>query len=149
MLQKTLQPLYYAREDTRRPFHYALVAMVVNAGIAIGLMPVIGFIAAALATTLAGWTMVLQLWLGTRGMGEAARADARLKRRIWRITLASALMGMVLWAASVALTPFLGTPSLRYVALAVLIGLGMLSYFGLGQLIGAFRLSDLRRAMRR
>ncbi|NCO88129.1 MAG: murein biosynthesis integral membrane protein MurJ [Rhodobacterales bacterium] len=149
VLQKTLQPLYYAREDTRRPFNYALVAMLVNAGIAIGLMPVVGFIAAALATTLAGWTMVLQLWLGTRGMGEAARADARLKRRIWRIVLASVLMGVVLWAASVALTPFLGTPSLRYGALALLIGLGMLSYFGLGQIVGAFRLSEFRRAMRR
>ncbi len=25
VLQKVLQPLFFAREDTRRPFHYALV----------------------------------------------------------------------------------------------------------------------------
>jgi putative peptidoglycan lipid II flippase len=31
VLQKVLQPLYYAREDTRRPFRYAVWSMVVNA----------------------------------------------------------------------------------------------------------------------
>jgi putative peptidoglycan lipid II flippase len=36
VLQKVLQPLYFAREDTRTPFRYALVAMVVNAVAAVG-----------------------------------------------------------------------------------------------------------------
>ncbi|MEM9320884.1 MAG: murein biosynthesis integral membrane protein MurJ, partial [Pseudomonadota bacterium] len=31
VLQKVLQPLYFAREDTKTPFRYALVAMVINA----------------------------------------------------------------------------------------------------------------------
>src|SRR5690606_19820478 len=58
MLQKVLQPLFYAREDTRRPLYYALTALVVNAALAVGLAPIIGFIAAALGTTLAAWAMV-------------------------------------------------------------------------------------------
>ncbi|MFT5000033.1 MAG: putative peptidoglycan lipid II flippase, partial [Planctomycetota bacterium] len=37
VLHKVLQPLYFAREDTKRPFYYALVAMIINAGLAIGL----------------------------------------------------------------------------------------------------------------
>ena len=49
VLQKALQPLFFAREDTRRPFYFALASLVVNAGIAIGLMPTFGFIAAAIA----------------------------------------------------------------------------------------------------
>jgi putative peptidoglycan lipid II flippase len=48
VLQKALQPLYYAREDTRSPFRFALWSMVVNAALAFGLMPWIGFSAAAM-----------------------------------------------------------------------------------------------------
>ena len=43
VLHKVLQPLFYAREDTRSPFRYAVWSMVVNAALAIGLMPLIGF----------------------------------------------------------------------------------------------------------
>jgi len=149
ILQKVLQPLFYAREDTRRPFYYALTALVVNAALAMGLAPIIGFIAAALGTTLAAWAMVLQLWLGTRNMGEAARFDARFRRRIWRIIAASVLMGVILWGSAVLMTPLLGTPSVRYIALAILIGIGITAYFGIGHLLGAFKLSEFRRATRR
>ncbi len=53
VLQKVLQPLFFAREDTRRPFYVALVAMAINAGLAIGLAAQIGYIAAAVGTTAA------------------------------------------------------------------------------------------------
>jgi putative peptidoglycan lipid II flippase len=149
VLHKVLQPLFYAREDSRSPFRYAVIAMLVNAGFAVGLMPVMGFMAAALATTVAGWVMVLQLWLGSRPMGEAAQTDARLRRRVPRMIAASALMGLCLWAGSVLLAPALGTPGLRYVALSALVALGGVSYFGFGALLGAFRLSDFRAALRR
>ncbi|MDO9527274.1 MAG: lipid II flippase MurJ, partial [Gemmobacter sp.] len=149
VLQKTLQPLYYAREDTRRPFRYAVVSMVVNVVLAVGLMPLIGFAAAALATTASGWFMFLQLWLGTRGMGPEARADARLRSRIWRIMLASGVMGGLLWVFQIVLGPGLGVPGWRYAALGGLIGIGILGYFGTGALIGAFKMSDFRSALRR
>ena len=149
VLQKVLQPLYFAREDTRRPFYYALISMVVNAVLALGLAPVIGFIAAAIGTSVAGWTMVLQLWLGSRGMGAAAKLDDRFAHRAPRIVLASVLMGACLMAASGLLAPWFAPGPLRYLALVILVGIGMVSYFGLGHLIGAFRLADFRRALRR
>ncbi|MCP6412305.1 polysaccharide biosynthesis C-terminal domain-containing protein, partial [Klebsiella pneumoniae] len=76
---------------------FALVSMVVNAAVAFGLMQSLGFIAAALGTTVAAWVMVGQLWWGTRGMGLAARADRRLIRTVPRILLSSALMAAALW----------------------------------------------------
>ena len=36
VLQKLLQPLFFAREDTKSPFRYAMVAMVINAALAFG-----------------------------------------------------------------------------------------------------------------
>lgn len=149
VLQKALQPLFFAREDTRRPFFFALASLVVNAGIAIGLMPTFGFIAAAIGTTVSGWASVALLWFASRRMGVAATLDRRFRVRFWRILLASALMGALLWVAALALAPFLDLPTLRYGALAVLVGIGLIGYFGIGQLVGAFQMSDIRAALRR
>ena len=145
VLHKVLQPLYYAREDTRRPFRYAVISMILNAAIAVGLMPYIGFAAAALATTLAGWIMVAQLWFGTRRMGDEARLDTRSRSRIPRVVLASLAMGAVLWAGQIAMGPLFGEAIWRYVALAALIAVGIISYFVAGTAIGAFRLSDFKK----
>ncbi len=149
MLHKVLQPLFYAREDTRSPFRFAVWAMAVNALIAVGLMPVLGFVAAALATSVAGWTMVWQLWRGARAMGDAALPDARLKARLPLILVASGIMGLALWAGAWALAGPLAEPVLRYGALAALVALGIVTYFGSAILIGAFRPADLRGALRR
>ncbi|WP_422029879.1 murein biosynthesis integral membrane protein MurJ [Roseovarius sp.] len=149
VLQKLLQPLFFAREDTKSPFRYALVAMVVNAALAIGLAFAIGWIAAAIATTAAAWVMVWQLARGGRRFGEVARFDDRFRRRIWRIVLASVLMGVVLWAVSALLTPAFGLGGWRWLALLGLIAAGTLAYFLLGQLLGAFRIAEFKAAMRR
>jgi putative peptidoglycan lipid II flippase len=149
VLQKILQPLFFAREDTRSPFRYALVAMAINAVVAIGLAPMLGWYAPAIATTLAGWVMAALLVRGARPMGDVARFDARFHTRIWRICLASLMMGGVLWLAPQALGGMLGMAGLRYLALLALVGLGIVVYFGTGHLIGAFRLSEFRRNMRR
>ncbi|MCZ0813615.1 MAG: murein biosynthesis integral membrane protein MurJ [Pseudomonadota bacterium] len=149
VLQKILQPLFFAREDTKSPFRYAVVAMIVNAAVAIGLAYVIGWIAAAIATTVAGWVMLWLLVRGARSYGEVARFDDRCRYRVWRILVASALMGVIIWGASVLLVPFFGIAGLRWLALLALIGTGMVSYFGIGHLIGAFHLSEFRATLRR
>jgi putative peptidoglycan lipid II flippase len=148
VLHKVLQPLFYAREDTKRPFRYAVMSMVLNAVIAVGLMPVIGFAAAAVATTAAGWIMALQLWLGSRAMGDEARLDERLHRTLPRIIAASLIMGAVLWGAAWGLSGALADAGWRYAALIGLIGLGIVSYFGSGVALGAFKLSDFRKLRR-
>ena len=149
VMHKVLQPLYYAREDTRRPFRFAANSMLVNLVIAVGLMPLIGFAAAALATTLAGWTMAWQLWRGSRLMGDQARFDDRFRARAPRIILASVAMGLLLWVAAIAMGPLLGSAGWRYLGLALLVAAGVISYFAIGTLIGAFRLADFRSALRR
>ena len=149
VLQKTLQPLFFAREDTKRPFYYALMAMILNAALAIGLSPLIGFAAAAIGTSLTGWAMVVLLMRGARTMGDAAQFDARFKRRLGRIVLAALAMGVILVVTSTIMTPFFGAGTLRYLALLVLVLIGIISYFAIGHLIGAFKLSEFRRNLRR
>ena len=149
VLQKIMQPVFFAREDTKRPFHYAVVSMVVNAALAIGLAPVIGWFAPAIATTVAAWVMVVLLRKGAADFGDVVRFDARFHRRVWRMVLASLIMGVALWIAAAMLTPFLGMAWWRGLALLVLILVGVVTYFGAGQAIGAFKMSEFRQALRR
>ncbi|MGV6811778.1 MAG: murein biosynthesis integral membrane protein MurJ [Brevirhabdus sp.] len=149
VLQKVLQPLYFAREDTKRPFYYALLSLAVNAVVAIGLSPFIGYLAAAVGTTLSAWVMVGQLWLGSRKMGVAAQLDARFRQRIRPIAGATLLMGACLWLGSFLIGDAFYVANMRYAALTGLIGLGIVSYFGLGGMIGAYRLGELKRALKR
>lgn len=147
VLQKVLQPLFYAREDTKSPFRYAVVAMGINAVLAIGLAPFIGYMAAAVATSSAAWVMVALLWFGSRRMGSAVSLDDRLRRRIWRIIVASIGLGISLWAGGILLAPLFAIT--RAGALALLILGGSLIYFIISHIINAFRLSEMRGAMRR
>ncbi len=149
VLQKVLQPLYYAREDTRSPFRFAVWSMVVNGALAVALMPLIGFLAAAIATTASAWVMVWQLWHGSRAMGDAARFDARFLHRLPRIIAASALMGAVLWGLSAVLSDSLATPGVRTLALLGLVMAGVVTYFGTAAAIGAMSMPELKAALRR
>lgn len=148
VLQKVLQPVWFARENTRTPFNFALVGLVVNAALAIGLAPLIGFIAAAIAAVVSGWAMTLLYLRGSRGFGDVARFDARFTQRLWRIIAASLGMGAALWLAQAGLAAS-GLSARKLVSLAVILGVGGLSYGLLGQALGAFRLGDFRAALRR
>ncbi len=149
VLQKVFQPLFYAREDTVRPFRYALVSLAVNAGLAIGLAIAIGYLAAAIGTTVAAWAMVLLLWRGSRAMGEAAMPDDKFRHRLPRIIGAAAVMGVCLLAAGSALSGALADGTTRYAALAVLVLAGLASYAAAGLALGAFSVRDFRRVARR
>lgn len=149
VLHKVFQPLYYAREDTRSPFRFAVVSMVVNAVLAVALMPLLGYMAAAVSLTVSAWGMAWQLWRGARAMGPEAAFDTRLRSRLPRILAAVAVMAAVLGGLSWALDAALATPTLRYGALAALVGAGIASYFAAGFALGAFRMSEFRAALRR
>ena len=149
VMQKVLQPLYFAREDTKRPFYFAVVAMILNAAIAIGLAPAIGFIAAAIATTVAGWAMFALLWWKSRGMGEASELDARAKSRIIRIVAASAIMGIALWLVQYVIGPVAGLALAKFAVLALIVAFGMAIYAIAGVVLGAFSRRDLTAAFRR
>ncbi|MGX9351211.1 murein biosynthesis integral membrane protein MurJ [Shimia sp. W99] len=149
VLQKLLQPLYFAREDTRRPFHYAVWAMIVNAALSFGLSPFLSWMAPAIAASVSAWVMVAQLALGARRYGAVARFDNRLRSRLWRICLCSGVMAGALWGATLILSPWLGMPGWRYGALLVLIAAGSVTYFLSAHVTGAFRFSELRGAARR
>ena len=138
ILVKILQPAFFAREDTSRPLHATLAAMAANIALALALFWVLGHVGIALATALAAWLNVglLGLWLRRAGY---LRLDARSRRRLPRIALASAGMGAGLLAARhwglagwFSAGPEWGVPGL-----ALLVFGGIAAYTGLSVLTGA------------
>ena len=147
VLQKVLQPAFFAREDTRTPLRYALISMVVNIVVAVGLAPVIGFLAAALGTTLAGWANLYLLWHGVRRLDRELHVDARLAHRLPRVVVAAAIMGLVVLLMAVAAEAI--GPGFRALALAVIMSAALATYAMVANGLGAVNLADVRAAVRR
>lgn len=149
VLQKVVQPVYFAREDTRSPFRYALVAMLVNLVLAVGLAPVLGYLAAPVATTVAGWAMFALLLRGARRIDGGIEPDHRLRTSALGMLAASGVMGLVVAVMASGLAPALETDGLRYFALAALIVVGAVIYAVAVHGTGAFTAKDMRDMLRR
>jgi len=147
VLIKALTPNFFAREDTKTPVKVAVVAMIVNVVLAVALMQVLAHVGIALATALSAWfnATALAVLLVRRGH---LTFDARLRRCVPRLIMASALMGVAIWWGSAWLAgPLGGNEAQRIVALAVLVAVGG-TLFALAALgTGAFKLADLRAAV--
>ncbi len=149
VLIKVISPVFFAREDTRTPFRFAVVAMVVNVVVAVGGAWLVGFTAAAWGTTLAAWVNFMLLWRSAAQFGDAARMDARLTRALPRILGATLVMGAGLFVFSILAEDWFEAGGLRYVALLLLVG-GGAALYGLAAVVsGGVSLSGLRGALRR
>lgn len=120
VLVKVLSPGFFAREDTATPVKSATVALLVNIGLNLALMQVMGHVGIALATALAACVNsgTLLMTLLRRGWFVP---DARLKSRTIRLFVATAIMAAATEGAEYALqsVPFTHGP----IGAAVLVGL--------------------------
>ena len=149
VLVKILQPAFFAREDTVTPLRFALVSVAVNIVLSLTLFFLIGFLGIALATTISSWVNSGLLAWRLRRDGHLA-LDEGAKRRLPRALLASAVMGLAVWGASIALEPWLTGPEVvRFPALAALVAAGLAIYALLALATRAVELADLRGLLRR
>ncbi len=149
VLVKVLQPAFFAREDTVRPLQMASASVAANIVLALILFWPLGHVGLALATALAAWLNAGLLALGLRRRGYIA-LDARLRQRLPRIVLASAVMGGGLWGGARLLGPWFDAAlPLQASALALLVGAGLAGYAVLALLLGAVRADELKTLLAR
>ena len=146
---KVLQTAFHARQDTGRPVLFASASVAVNIVLSLLLIRWLGHVGIALATALAAWVNagLLAGWLQRHG---ALEVDDRLRRRLPRLVVAAAAMGLGLLGGRTVLAPwFDATLPVQVCGLALLVGGGAALYFGVGQALGAFDWRELRSAFRR
>ena len=138
MIQKLLQPLYFAREDTKTPLRFAFVSMILNAILAIGLLQIMGWIAVAIAASASAWVTTILLWLRAKQFGQAASALKTSTDRIQRTFFASLAMGCILWAINQNLQSTMETSIERVLFAVALIFIGISAYLLFIYLLRAF-----------
>jgi putative peptidoglycan lipid II flippase len=156
VLLKVLAPAAFARGDTALPVKIGMVTLAVNFLLNIvfnagalapdsiaSSLPKLEHIGPALATSIASTFNVVTLGIALHRRRHLV-ADAELLRRLPRMALAAAAMGITLWFAQAPLF-HLG----RWLGLVSLVGLGVGVYGVAALLLGAFDVKALRRLMRR
>jgi putative peptidoglycan lipid II flippase len=149
ILVKVLTPGYYARHDTKTPMRFAMISIAVNLVLNLALIVPLKHVGPPLATALASTVNVWMLYhtLKKRGHFEA---DARLRRRVPRLAVASVLMGAALFFVAPLIEPYLtGSIVRRAAGLVMLVGAGSAVYAIACVLTGGFVLDDLKLMMRR
>lgn len=141
---KVFSPAFFAREDTRTPMNYAIIAIVINVVLALSLFPVMGFLSIAIATSIAAWAQVTLL--AQRLYREKHfQPDGRLSSRIIRIMIATAGMGGFLYL-SLQYQDEISRMLLdrNWLAIVAIAALGLIVYGLLSLIIGAAHPRDLK-----
>ena len=146
VLLKVLTPAFFARENTKTPMVWAGISAAINLSLGYALFLTIGFHGLALATSIAAWVNVLGLSVLLIHSGDLT-LDARLKKHLPRIALASAVMGGALWWTRQHL-PDLGASNIfiDFIWLIGVTGAGVLVYALAATLLRAYDLADIGRA---
>ena len=150
-LTKVFQPGFYARGDTRTPMRFALISVLVNIIGSITFSHFIGHIGIALATSLAAWINALQLYFRLRSLDHFG-FDESSRIKLPRMVLSTLVMGAALFDLNLFLgANFTSSASVFSTlwGLGLLVGAGIVSYFAASQLSGAWRISELRAALKR
>ncbi|MFC0410302.1 murein biosynthesis integral membrane protein MurJ [Roseomonas elaeocarpi] len=145
VLVKAFAPGFFARGDTAAPVRIGIAVVVLNLGLNLVLSRYLAHAGIALSTAIAAWVNVAALSVMLRRRG-AWQMDRRLRTKLPRLIIATAVMTAVLWGAASLLFP---AESLRVPRLLLLVGLGLATYFGAAHLLGALDLRELRGMRRR
>jgi putative peptidoglycan lipid II flippase len=146
VLIKVMTPGFFARHDTATPVKVAFAAMGTNLVLTVllGLVLPFGHVGIALSTTVAGWVNALSLMVLLHRRGHFI-LDARTRRVVPRILVASALMGALLWFMNAACASlYAGAFIERSLALMVVIGIAVAAFFVLALLFGAVQWRELK-----
>lgn len=137
ILIKVLAPGYYARQDTRTPVRYAVIAMAVNMALNLALIVPLQHAGLALATSLSAYLNALLLYRGLLRQGIYRPGAGWRRLGMW---LAAGMLGMGLvlwfavpplqhwladgvWARAASLLAWIGTGAVVYLALLVVAGM--------------------------
>ena len=149
ILNKVFTPGFFARQDTRTPMLFALISLCIDTTLAVSLFFLFGVLAIPIATATGAWIYAAFLGVTLWRRGHL-QPDARLKTRLIRIALASAIMGAALIGLEIALWDwFQGSTGRKLLALLILCGAGFGVYVAAAFALKAVTLAELKEQFTR
>jgi putative peptidoglycan lipid II flippase len=98
VLARVMNPIFFAREDTKSPMRFALISVGVNVVLGVILFFVVGFPGIAIATSVASWINVGQMYWALRQRGDWTPSP-QAWGRIVRVLIASIILTGLLFVA--------------------------------------------------
>lgn len=154
VLLRILQPAFFARQDTKTPMRFSLISVGVNIALGVALFYAIGFQGVAVATSVAAWITVVQMWVSLARKG-VWRPSARAASKITRVAIASAALGGVMFLANLFRADIEGVVrsvlphGVKEVSLVLVCAAGLALYPVLLFASGGVTLTEARAALRR
>nr|WP_316651918.1 murein biosynthesis integral membrane protein MurJ [uncultured Gellertiella sp.] len=151
VLNKALTPGFFAREDTKTPMRFTMLAVVVNTVLSIALFPVFAERGIAAAESIAGWISTTLLFITLLRRGHLTIERALVTRAV-RVLIASAIMAVAARFMANYFHAWLepGVSALKQAAaLGPILFASLALYLVIAYVIGAADFGMLKRTMRR
>lgn len=146
MLIKVLAPGYYARQDTKTPVRYGIIAMITNMAFNLLFAVPFGYVGLAIATSMSAWLNASLLYRGLHLAGVYRISKATIVFFV-KAVVSTALMVVVLYYFSPSQAQWLAWPFIeRGYALVGLIVLGAVAYL-MGLLVCGIRPWSIKRGV--
>ncbi len=151
VLNKALTPGYFAREDTKTPMRFTMIAVAVNTGLSVALFPFFAERGIAAAESIAGWLSTVLLFITLRRRGHLHIERALVIRAV-KVLIASAIMAFAARSMADYFAAYLssGASALQQAAvLGPIILASLLLYLVVVYAIGGADLAMIRRNLKR
>ena len=134
VLQKIFSTIYFANGNTKSPFKFALIGMIVNLVLAVGLTGPIGYLAPAVGTTISGWLMAILLWKNATIF--RFQFDKKFRQVFKKLIAASLSLSLFLIFSSHFFTEALIHQPTKIITFTILICATSIFYVGVCYLVG-------------
>ena len=157
VLSQLYSRAFFARQDTRSPMTFALISVAVNIVAGVSLYQFIGVTGIALATSLAAWVNVGQMFLAL-ARRRMYRPSPEAWARLGRIALANLALALILGAAAyfrdAIQAPFAGfhlghALGAKEIAIVLVVVVGAAIYPPLLFAFGGLKVSEVKAALKR
>ena len=141
---KILSNLFFARNDTKTPFYFSVISVLINIIISVSLFSTLGFIIIPIATSISSWLNVLMhfYFINKRNLHSF---DNKFIYKLPRIILSVVVMTGVLYLLLGFFSDkFNYNESWKFIYLFIIVIISLISYFLISNFTGAFKFKDIK-----
>jgi len=141
---KIFSNFFFARNNTKIPFYFSLISVILNIIISVSLFSKVGFIIIPIATSISSWVNVLMQYYLIKKK-DLHIFDSKFIYKIPRMILSVVVMGAVLYLLLGFFSDkFDYNESWKFIYLFIIVTISVISYFLISNFSGAFKFKDIK-----